>query len=225
MKDIVIILPAYNPKEQLIKIVNELKNSYEIIVIDDGSNESNQNIFKEIEQNVKILKHDKNYGKGKAIKTGMEHYLKEYKDKKGIVLADVDGQHSIESIVKTAEELEKENNIILGVRDISKMPIKSKLGNIFIQKILKAKYKIRIEDTQTGLRGIPNRYIQEMMQIGGNRFEYETKMLEYILKNQYKIKQVKIETIYSKKIKSNYATIKDSIQILKEIRKGLQDKS
>lgn len=225
MKDIVIILPAYNPNEQLIKIVNELKNSYEIIVIDDGSKESNQNIFKEIEQNVKILKHDKNYGKGKAIKTGMEYYLKEYKNKKGIVLADVDGQHSIESIVKTAEELEKENNIILGIRDISRMPIKSKLGNIFIQKILKAKYKIRIEDTQTGLRGIPNRYIQEMMQIAGSRFEYETKMLEYILNNKYKIEQVKIDTIYFKKIKSNYATIKDSIQILKEIRKGLKDKS
>ena len=95
--------------------------------------------------------------------------------------------------------------------------LKNKIGNYIIKTIINKKYKSNILDTQTGLRGIPNKYVNELINVNGERFEYETKMLEYILKNKYKVNQIYIDTIYKKNIKSKFKTFKDSLEIIKSI--------
>ncbi len=75
-----IIIPCYNEKNTLIKIINKiilsLNNynfkSYEILIIDDGSSDGTTEIIKEnfsIKNNFKTFFHDKNLGKGAAIRT------------------------------------------------------------------------------------------------------------------------------------------------------------
>ena len=66
--DIVVIIPAYNPNEELKKLVDDLiKNQYTtIIVIDDGS--QNKENFKDIKDKAILLKNKKNEGKGNALK-------------------------------------------------------------------------------------------------------------------------------------------------------------
>ena len=75
-----IIIPCFNEKDTIIKIVNKiilsLKNhnfkSYEILIVDDGSSDGTTEIIKEnfsIKNNFKTFFHDKNLGKGAAIKT------------------------------------------------------------------------------------------------------------------------------------------------------------
>ncbi len=75
-----IIIPCFNEKDTIIKIVNKiilsLKNhnfkSYEILIVDDGSSDGTTEIIKEnfsIKHNFKVFFHDKNLGKGAAIKT------------------------------------------------------------------------------------------------------------------------------------------------------------
>ena len=77
-----IIIPCYNEMSTIKQIINKVSDSlnyynitsYEIIVIDDFSNDSTREILNDLKttQNLKVLFHEKNYGKGYAIKTGIK---------------------------------------------------------------------------------------------------------------------------------------------------------
>lgn len=215
---ILIIIPAYNPDFHLVQLVQELKKlGNEIIIVDDGS--ENKDYFKQINNDVLIITHDKNKGKGQALKTAFEYVLKECPKCIGVVTADADGQHGIQDIQKVRNTLyENLDRLILGVRDFKQkqVPLKNKLGNYGSNILFYLKTGKKLKDTQSGLRGIPAHMLKQMVEIKGERFEYEINMLQNIV-NKIAIEQVEICTIYSKKIKSNYKPITHSIQIIKDM--------
>ena len=77
IKKLSILIPCYNEKKTILEIISEVKKfnhySREIIIVDDGSNDGTTEILKSInDAEVQILFHDKNYGKGTAISTGIK---------------------------------------------------------------------------------------------------------------------------------------------------------
>ena len=79
IKKISIVIPCYNEERTLLKVVNsvekslfDLKFDYEIIVIDDFSNDSSLLILKDLEKSKRIhlIQHSTNQGKGAALKSG-----------------------------------------------------------------------------------------------------------------------------------------------------------
>lgn len=222
-ESIAIIIPAYNPNEILAEIVDNLKKSEytKIIVINDGS--ENDEIFKKIERKVTLLTHDKNLGKGVALKTAFEYCLKNMKNLKGVITVDADGQHLIQDINNVCDTfLKNKDSIILGSRDFSKsnIPIRSLIGNKIIRYVFRKKTKIKIKDTQTGLRAIPFQYLERFSNIKGERFEYEINMLLYATKHCIKILEKNIETVYIEGNKtSKFKIVKDSIKVLLEMLK------
>lgn len=82
-------------------------------------------------------------------------------------------------------------------------------------------WSIYIKDTQTGLRGVPNRLIDTVLKIDGERYEYEISMLIDIVKMKEEIKEVEIETVYDNNGKrySYFNPFKDSYRIYKEMIK------
>lgn len=216
MEDIVILISAYNPTEELVKIVKELKNRFKIVVVNDGSKYECRPIFDKIQNDVILLHHDVNKGKGQALRTGFDEIQERFGDYVSVVTADADGQHCVQDIVKIANELKKEDCFIIGVRFLDYMPITSKIGNKISRKIMQKKYNVAIEDTQSGLRGIPARYIKSILKIKSEGFVFETDVLKMIFKNQIEFKQVGINTIYEKH-KSNFNMITDSFKVIKAI--------
>ena len=99
--NIKIIIPSYNPKDKLIDLVNELiKNNFDnILIIDDGSDTESKKIYSKIPKKVKIIYHDKNMGKGCALKTGIATIKKE----DAFITVDSDGQHKVRSEEHTSE--------------------------------------------------------------------------------------------------------------------------
>ena len=223
-KDVVIIIPSYNPDYNLINVEKELrKNEYSnIVIVNDGS--YSDDIFKSLENNAIILTHSINMGKGEALKSAFKYCINNFDDIKGVITLDDDAQHEIEDVNNIY--LNTNNNVILGSRNFNdgKIPLKSKIGNKCTSKIIKLFTGIKINDTQTGLRFIPYKYLKDFINIDGKGFEYETNMILYSLKNNINIEEIPIYTFYlENNIKSIFHPVKDSIAIAINVLKHLKE--
>ncbi|MBR3660511.1 MAG: bifunctional glycosyltransferase family 2/GtrA family protein [Bacilli bacterium] len=219
----IILIPAYNPSSKLLELVNDLKKyNFKILIINDGSIESKK-IFKELKNNSSctILEYEENMGKGYALKYGFKYYLDNLvNDYQGIITTDADYQHLPKDIYKIREVM-NDDTIILGSRDFYKkeVPFPNRLGNRITSTVFKLLYGRKIFDTQTGLRGIPNKYLDICLEIPGNRFEYEMEQLIYFTNHNINIKEIPIETIYYTKSESKFKKGIDSMKIYKVILK------
>lgn len=214
------LIPAYNPTNTLIDLVKELsKNNIKIIIVDDGSD--SKDIFKQLENKSYIIHHDKNKGKGRALKTGLAYIQNNYDNDYIIVTMDADGQHKVTDAIKICNYLKQHpNTLVLGSRKLDKnVPIKSKLGNTITRNVYKLVTKKKIYDTQTGLRAFSTKLVDKLLKIKGERYEYEINVL-LELSNKIPIKEIEIETIYiDNNNSSHFNPVKDSYLIYKEIIK------
>ena len=72
----------------------------------------------------------------------------------------------------------------------------------------------KVTDTQTGLRGMSTDLIPWLLNLDGNRFEYEFNMLLEGKKSGHQISEVPIETVYLEENESShFLPIRDSISI------------
>lgn len=220
MKNIFIVIPTLDPDEEIMgNFLKELGKDFEhILVVNDGSKEIHDKFFESLKKDgIVVLKHYKNYGKGRGLKNALNYILNEYSDISGIVTCDSDGQHSVKDIKKIAKEVVKNpDKLILGVRNFDKenVPSKSKIGNKMTRNVLKSFVGLDISDTQTGLRGMSRKVMSEFLDTQGERYEYETKMLIACQEKNIKIKEVEIETIYlNNNEASHFNPVKDSIRI------------
>ena len=222
MDNVVIVIPSYRPHKEIMNefIENLTKHFKEIVVVDDGSGIEYSDFFNKLEKlGITVLKHNINLGKGRAIKTAFNYCLNTYKNIKGTVTADCDGQHSINDIIKCAEKLEKmPEKLIIGTRnfDEKQVPLKSKFGNKLTKIMFSIFVGIKISDTQSGLRGFGIENMKKFLQIAGERYEYETNMLIECKQKEIDIEEVQIETVYIKNNElSHFNPLKDSIMIYK----------
>ena len=220
--DFIPVIPSLNPDARLIKLVLELiDNGFKkILIVDDGSED--KIIFDKLREKkeVIVLTHDVNKGKGVALKTAFTYYKEHLIDKyKGLVCMDSDGQHLVSDTINVGNAMIKENKYTLGTRlfNTKETPLRNKTGNRITSKVFKRFYGVYIKDTQTGLRAIPNRLIDMMIGIPGDRFEYEMNVLIDLVHNGEKIEEVDIKTVYlpNSNKKSNFKVVEDSYKIYK----------
>ncbi len=215
-----VVIPAYEPDDNLIKLCRELiaADITDIIVVDDGSGEDYASIF-ELTDTISgctVLHHSVNQGKGKALKTAFEFLLADA-SVIGCVTADSDGQHTVTDITRCIEQLKKTpDKLVMGCRqfDGDNIPRKSKFGNTLTCKVCGFMCGVHVSDTQTGLRAIPADFMRHLLTTPGNRFEFETNMLVET-RGLVEIVEIPIETIYDSKDnhKTHFRAVRDSIRI------------
>lgn len=219
--EIVALIPAYNPDEKMISMIDELTSVFnKIVVVNDGCDESFNSIFDAVKDKTTILVHEVNKGKGRALKTGLEYIRDNCSEYKGVVTADADGQHSTKDIIECCNTFLNENcGSVFGCRDFSSdsdIPPRSRFGNQLTSKLLKSLCDIELSDTQTGLRVLPISNIQELIDVKGDRYEYEMNSIFALKKMDKMWKEVPIEVIYiDDNASSHFNPIKDSIRIYK----------
>lgn len=224
MKDCIVVIPAYEPNERLVELIREIKNktSDKVIVVNDGSSQKTRKYFENIKPGVTILEHKENKGKGEAIKTALRYLWKNEKEDCDIVIADADGQHKVDDVIKISREVEaNKDSLVLGSRKFKgNIPLKSRLGNLCTRFVFECVSGVYISDTQTGLRGFSYKLIPYFLQIEGSRYEYEMNVLLNCVKDNISIKEIPIETIYLEDNKSSHFNpLKDSLKIYKDVIK------
>ena len=115
-----VIIPCYNEKNTIEIIIDKVlnvniePNKKKIIVIDDNSNDGSRDILKKYENknDIEILYHEKNYGKGKAIRSGLT------KVEEGLVLIqDADLEYNPRDYKKLLKPFEEANaDVVYGSR-------------------------------------------------------------------------------------------------------------
>ncbi len=219
---IAVIIPAYRPNQNLFKLVQKLQKHFKgmIIVVDDGNQD--QTIFKQL-SGVVLLHHDKNKGKGAALKTAFKYVLKELDSVYGVVTADADGQHPAEDILKMIHLIDQDSDsFYLGTRTFSqKTPLRNRLGNLITRKVFSWVTKQTIMDTQNGLRAIPKWLLEKLIKIPQQRYDYEMAMLKLIADQGVRIIQVPVKTIYEQEgAISSFNPWKDSVLIYRILLKS-----
>ena len=251
-----IVIPAYEPGEELIAYVKELCATElgPIVAVDDGSGARYAHIFDALRGlGCTVLTHAENRGKGAAIKTALKWYGLHGGDTAGansagiaitgndgiagadgggrytggcagIVTVDCDGQHTVRDVRRVCEAMASHPHaLVLGCRDFGgDTPQRSAAGNRAASAAMRALYDIDLKDTQTGLRGIPNAMHPELLELRGERYEYELNMLIRAKQQGYAFAVVPIETVYfNNNAGSHYRTVADSARILLQLCSGV----
>ncbi|MDO4944460.1 MAG: bifunctional glycosyltransferase family 2/GtrA family protein [Ruminococcus sp.] len=219
-----VIIPAYEPDEKMLGVIDDVRSQtdFSIIVVNDGSGKDKAPLFEQAEKSAVVLNHEINRGKGAGIKTALKYINENITGKAGIIIADADGQHKIGDIKRIAAALdENPSKLIMGCRKFTgNIPARSKFGNNVTKLVFSFAAGVRVSDTQTGLRGFSSGYIPFMLELSGERYEFEMNMLLECARENIGFFEVPIETVYiGKNESSHFNPIKDSIRIYKDIIK------
>lgn len=229
LSQLAIVLPSLNPDEKFKRVVESLVEAgFEtIVIVNDGSDEAHAHWFREAQEHsqCRVLTHEGNRGKGRALKTAFAYVVKELPEVKGVITIDGDGQHLTKDIIACGEAmLAHADKVVMGCRDFNLpgIPARSVAGNKTTSRMFRLCYGIKLSDTQTGLRAIPREYLERFTQIDGERFEYETNMLLMMKRWGIGFIEQEIETVYEDdNAGSHYDAVKDSWRIFKVMFKFL----
>lgn len=220
---VIIVIPSLNPDQKLIELMQRIRSSISasipVVIVNDGSDPETRSFFIEAASDdyCQVLTHEENGGKGKALKTAFDYILNQYPDSTGVITVDGDGQHTTEDVKRCIEYfLSNPETVILGSRHFSKSatPLRSRFGNLFTRKLISNLNGLKLTDTQTGLRVLPYSTLKDLLNIEGERYEYEMNMLFYFREHNIDIEEIPIETIYIEENKSSHFNpLIDSLKI------------
>jgi len=222
-RPVAVLIPVCDPTERLVRLVEDLAGRFgRIVLVDDGS-ASGREYLRAAEPLVeKIIVHERNVGKGAALKTGLA-YIGESAD---VVTADADGQHAPDDVERVGKALATHRGgLVLGVRAFDgKVPLRSRFGNFWTRIWFWFATGLWVGDTQTGLRGIPSGLVRRIASLPGERFEFEMSMLAYARLHAERPLEVPIRTIYIPGNVSHHRPLADTRLIYRALARALAER-
>lgn len=219
----IVLIPAYEPDERLVRLVGDLHDAapdVHVLVVDDGSGPRYRALLDRVRRpGCTVLTYPANRGKGCALKTGFA-YAERHHPGQPVVCADSDGQHAVADVLRVAAALAAQPAdrpaTVLGVRAFTgPVPVRSSLGNRVTAAVFHLATGLRVRDTQTGLRGYPAALLPWLRTVRGERFEYELHLLLRAAAEGLPVEEVEIATIYlDDNASSHFRPLADSARVL-----------
>jgi hypothetical protein len=153
-----VLLPAYNEAkalpEVLMNVLGVIDNTYEILVVDDGSSDDTADIARAA--GCRVIRHDKNMGKGAAVRTGVSNARGRY-----IVVMDADATYPADAIPLTVNLL-ADHDFVRCIRSsgTEHIPLFNRLGNWVFDMLLFGIHRLEGKDHLSGLYGVRSEAIR-----------------------------------------------------------------
>lgn len=162
MKKVLLLIPAYNSElsiksilDKILSLKNKLdSNSFEVLVVNDGSNDNTKSILKQYEVNT--IENKKNLGLGISLYKGYTYFLNNKYDY--LITLDSDGQHDPLSIPEIIFELNNGADIVFASRYSKNsmkinVPDDRELLNFVTKIVVNQLTNYNISDPLTGFKG------------------------------------------------------------------------
>lgn len=198
MQKVSIIIPVFNEKDTLEKLLAKVEQAdfsgleKEIIMVDDCSNDGTTEILKNLSAKYKVLFHEKNQGKGAAIRTAVKEATGDF-----IVIQDADLEYLPDDYNNLLPLLiNNEADVVYGSRfknkDNSKNFIfKNRVANKFLTFLTNILYGSEITDMETCYKAFKREFLQGIT-IKSNRFDFEPEITAKVMKKKARLKEVPI---------------------------------
>ena len=189
-----VVIPVYNEKKSLLEIIRRVQAvpiEKEIILVDDFSTDGTRDLLRDLEkQQFKVLYHDRNQGKGAALRTGFLHATGEF-----VIVQDADLEYDPNDYPKLLKPiLDGTADVVYGSRfsgHRTNMTSLHTLGNVFLTAITNLFYRTSITDMETCYKLFRRETIQGI-RIESNRFNFEPEVTAKLLKRGLRILEVPI---------------------------------
>ncbi|MEU7907417.1 glycosyltransferase family 2 protein [Actinoplanes sp. NPDC049118] len=217
----IVLLPVYRPGQRLLSLITDLledgRDPIGVVVVDDGSGPSADAVLAAVRGlGCTVLRRPRNQGKGVALKCGLRHATAAHPGA-DVVTADGDGQHRAAD-VRAVFERSGRGRVVLGVRRLDRMPLRSRVGNVVIDLLFRRVTGRAVADTQTGLRAYPADLLTWLCTLPGERFEYEMNVLLAVASRDVCIEEVPIPATYlDGNAASNFGSLADSARVLRSL--------
>ncbi len=199
-KKVSVIIPVFNEIHTLEKILEKVENSRmqslqkEIIIVDDASTDGSREILEKLklENRYKIYFHQKNMGKGAAIRTAINHFTGDI-----VVIQDADLEYDpddYEDLIKLI--VQDKADVVYGSRLSGGKPSRSfkfthLVGNKVLTLVTNLLYDSTLTDMETCYKAFKADVINNI-KIKSNRFEFEPEITAKVLKKKYRLYETSI---------------------------------
>lgn len=203
-----VVLPAKNESGAIgdtIKKIHALGIVNEILVINDGSSDTTQQVAEQA--GAKVITHPYSKGNGAAIKTGARHAVGDV-----IIFMDADGQHDPKDIPRLLEEINQGYDLVVGARQKgSQASLGRGIANGLYNGLASYMTEQKVEDLTSGFRAVRAEKFREFLYLLPNGFSYPTTSTMAFFRAGYSVTYVPIHA--AKRIgKSHIQPIKDGVR-------------
>lgn len=197
-KTLSILIPVYNERDNILKILSKIESIElpfgilkQIVIVDDCSTDGTCDVLKTIEDKYVVLYHEKNKGKGAALRTGLPVVSGEY-----VIIQDADLEYDPEDYVLMLKKLVSENlKVLYGSRRLKFQNQYSHLsfllGGIILSLLTNILYRQKITDEPTCYKLIESDLLRSL-DLECERFEFCPEVTAKIARLGYKISEIGI---------------------------------
>jgi glycosyltransferase involved in cell wall biosynthesis len=204
------LIAAYNEEGRVGEVVTGvLRHVAAAFVVDDGS--TDRTAAEANEAGASVIRHDRNLGKGRAVRTGLAHVLKG--PFTHVLLIDADLQHDPEEIPSLLAAAGRGAELVLGEREFLKnaMPAPRFYSNVIGSRILSRFVGADIADSQCGFRLIRADLLRHV-RLTGCGYEIETEMLIKLVRAGARVDRVTLQRLRYQGVRSHIRPFRDTFR-------------